>query len=71
MEIRSVHRTFSNPDGDVVTSVYEVTTDHGVFTVTRQFYAQGPSLFEWEIQGPGVLKSCSTKKAALRWLREN
>jgi len=61
-------RTFSDPDADTITSIYEAATPAGTFTITRQFYAQGASLFEWELAGPGTLRSFPTKRAALRYL---
>lgn len=65
----SIRRTFSDPDGFPVTSIYEITTAAGVtYTLTRQFYAHGPSMFEWELRGDGTLATFASKKAALRSL---
>ena len=75
MDISRIKRTLSEPDADVITSTYEVHTAAGIFTITKQFYAQGPSLFEWIIDGPEHLietmpsTSFSTKKAAVKCIR--
>lgn len=68
-------RTPYDPDADVVTARYVVVTDAGTFTVSKEFYAQGPSMFDWVIDGPDYYINnsvmmpelrFSTKKAAMR-----
>lgn len=65
-----VKHVFSDPDADTVTSRYSISAANGEFTLTKQFYADGPAMFEWELAGPGVLQAFRTKKAALKYLAE-
>jgi hypothetical protein len=65
----TIQHVFSDPDADMVTSIYTVSTKLGTFRVSRQFFAQGPSLFEWVVEGPnGVGSTHPTKTAAVDWV---
>lgn len=50
-------------------TVYEVTTEAGVWLVIKEFYAAGPSLFTWVVyQGTHAVAEFRTKRAALAYI---
>ena len=52
---------------------YRVTTATGAtFTLAKEFYAAGPSLFTWVLTGqPEIHEEFRTKTAALGWVVNN
>ena len=64
--IATVTRT-TDPNGWNPTVYTATTTDGRTFTVRKEFYADGPSLFTWTINSPldGYIGEANTKKAAL------
>lgn len=64
--IARVQRT-TGPNFPEFASYAVTTTDGRVYTVRKEFYADGPSLFTWTITSPkvGYLGEAHTKRAAL------
>lgn len=60
-----------DPD-DITRRVYRSVDDGGRWTLAKEWYAHGPSLFSWMLYGPDnerrFCKEFWTKKSASEWV---